>query len=156
RHPRAGNSDRKLGVVSGEVETAGKRNPNVAVSNVALLYVDPPSAGVDEEPQEKAVKDKRIDIVRRRGKHGIAGRLHDPRAAAFARRIELREDGDPIAAGSELKRNNQGLSRLVPIEAYFGTVDGDAHKRIIDVNHISLFNEHAAIHHAGNAIGAHI
>ena len=51
------------------VETAGNREPEFAVADLALLDVDPLLVGIDAQPHLEAVEHERVRVARRRREH---------------------------------------------------------------------------------------
>ena len=115
-------------------------------------------AGSTRAPQRDPVEDERLRIDRRGGgQHdGAAGDLESPDAAAFARRVELREQRDAVAARQHLERHDQRLARDVPVEIDLGAVDRNAGERIIEIDDDALVHQDLAVEHMRNAVGSDI
>jgi hypothetical protein len=110
--------------------------------------------GIETHAQQEAVENERIGIVGAGGEHhGAAGNLHAPHAGAIARRVELGEQRDAIAAGHDLERHHQRLLGGVPVEAELGALDRDLVERVIGVDDEALLHQDAAVDHLRNAVG---
>ena len=158
RHAGAGNSQRQPGIVARKIEAAGERDANIRVAQLAGLEIDALLVGVDPQPQQDAVEDERVRIDRRRrGQHdGATGNLQPPNIAAFVRRVELREQGDAIAAGQHLERHHQRLARGIPIQADFGAIDRNSYQRIVEIDDHPLLHQDPAVERMRHAVGSDI
>ena len=157
RHARARNSKRQAGIFARKIKAAAERKAEIGVAQLARLEIDALLVGIDPQLQQDAVEHERIGIGRRRGQHqAAAGNFQPPNAAAVARRVELREQGDAAAAGHHLERHHQRLASPIPIETDLGAVDRNAHERVVEIDHDALLHGHPAVEHVRNAIGTDI
>ncbi len=158
RHPRAGDADLHARIIARQIYAAGQCDPEIHVPDLALLDVDALFGRVHAQAHQEAVEHERSGVRgRRRREHdGAAGDLHAPDAAGLARRIELRQQRDAIAAGHDLERHHQRLPGRVPIQADLGTVDRNAVERIIEIDERPLLHQDAPIHHARDAVGTDV
>ena len=158
RHARAGNAEHQARIVAGKVEAAGERDTKIGVAQFARIEVDALLGGVDPHAQRDPVEDERL-LIRwgGGGKHDRAARdLEAPHAASFARRVELREQGDAVAARQHLERHDQRLARRVPVEIDFGAIDRNAGERIIEIDDDALVHQDLALEHVRDAVGPDI
>ena len=78
--------------------------------------------------------------------HGAAaGDLEHPAGAALARRRELGEQRDAVAAREDLERHDQRLPRRVPLQIEVGAVDVDPAQRLVGVDDVALVELDAAL-----------
>ena len=87
-------------------------------------------------PHLDAVEDDSVSGSRDDGREHerAAGDLEPPAGTALARRVELREQRDAVAARHDLERHDQRLPRRIPFEIEFGAVDVDPAQRLVGVD----------------------
>ena len=99
RHPGAGNAEGEPRLARGIVEAAGDREAEIRVADLALLDVDALLVGIDAQADRMRLSTSASGSRGDGCEHdGAAGDLERPAGAALARRRELRQQRDAVAA----------------------------------------------------------
>ncbi len=124
RHAGAGDAKGQLRIAGGKIHLAGERDANIDIGDIALLQSEPPLLWIDAGPHLDGIEDQRPAALVHAEHDGASRHGHVPLPATRARRLNMREEREPVAAGDNLEWHQQHAAHRIPFQIEFGAVDG--------------------------------
>jgi hypothetical protein len=151
---------------AGIIQAAGERDrdivrrPRIDAAEVALFEIDAVAHSVDTRAHRHPVEGKALLVgFPHRGQndrvdHWIAARqTEQPDAVLVGGQLERGAQRELIAAGLDLKRNDQGTLARLPIEPDVGAIDFHTGIFAVVIDDSARIREHLALQPLQHAIG---
>ena len=155
RHRRSRKTERQPRF-AGIVDAAGSGDADLAIADVRLGQQHALAVKIEAEADVDAVEDQRRLVVVS-GEHDAAsGKAELPIGDVVVRRLEMRQQRDPVRAGDDLERGDQHAASGIPFDAEFRRVDRHRIIRRIAVDDGSRARDELAAELGGHAIAAEL